>query len=410
MPSQGPFYPLTWASVAVPGSPSALAWTSPDGADLSDDSYAGCLFTAFVSDERSEYLRGVDVPFSMPLDAEIDGLTVAIERKELGSDVRDHELTLVYQGAAIGDDKAADGEWPASDTVATYGGTSDDWNAGLTPLILASPLFGVQLRVRSTSGAAPQALVDGITLQAAYTPATAGAGTGSKVRDRVRSMLRDFDLRRPLVDLARLDNAIAESHMLVAAMMKKGEAIADSAFTIAPGANTFSLPTTLNGRSSSALYDGELRLRRSRDGWFMRRRTLDQVDAMRAGLADGRRGPPTDYALWEESDGTVRGLCYPRADRAERIDLFYRSVPDDMRDAVDIDVSSTQMGRELRAGLVHLAAGTLALSLPQAVLARNGLTHRVARVWTDVAHRTIYSATAADHDVVGVGGTERLVS
>jgi hypothetical protein len=396
-----------FASVA----PGDVAWLGPGAAGASDNVYASTQFTLAVSDEQTEALRATDFPLLVDPDATMTGVVVAIERSEVGSDVRDAYVQLVYQGAVIGESRAVffGDEWPAVDAVATYGASDDDWNAGLTPFIVNDPTFGVQLIATSQSGAAPVARVDGITMAAHFVPALASVGTPPKLRDRVRTLLRDTDVRAVAFDTPEIDVALADAYTVFRATQMAHAADVPNAFTIQAGANTFALPTSDNDRDSPLEYAGEVRLQRARDGVFMKQQSMAKIEAMRFGLADARRGAPTDYVVWEDSVGTVRGLCYPRAERDEPINLFSRTLADDTRDGVDFDAEILNLSRQQIAAVIYLAAADLAgRMIPEALKTRRLSAQMPAR-WRSEGLRLAYSARAEHSAMEAIGRTLRMV-
>lgn len=169
MPTLGPLAFTAFSSEPVPA---GLPWPAPSNAASSDDVATFIDFTLGVSDEVSEDLRGVEAPFEVDLDATVNEVQIFIERSEVGSDVRDAVVRLVYLGAPIGDNKADATEWPPADAVATYTWTEQELaDAGVTPAVVNDPTFGAQLRITSMSGTGPRGRVDAITASVTFTAA-----------------------------------------------------------------------------------------------------------------------------------------------------------------------------------------------------------------------------------------------
>jgi hypothetical protein len=408
MASQGPFYGTVFASVA----PGDSAWATPASAGASDDAWAIFTVPAFTIGAQSDALRVTDFPFVVAPDATGQGLEVAIERSELGASVYDVEVRLVYQGAVIGENKLAAGEWPTVDAALTYGGALDDWDADISPLIVNDPTFGVQIVVGgdNVGGIAGEAWVDGIRMTYHFALAPPSAATNPKLSDRVREMLRDQDARQGEFSTPEIDNALSDAYLVFRAMQPAHAAHVPSALTIRIGANTFALPTSDDDRESAMEYAGDIRLQRASDGVFLKHRSRVEVERMRTGLADGRRGRPTHFTLWEEADGEVQGLCYPRTDRDEPLNVFSRSLADDPRDFADLDAATFDLNRAQRAAVVYLAAADLAARMaPPALALRRLSVHAPAR-WRAQAHRIAYDTHAEHAALESVGRTMRGVA
>ncbi len=71
-------------------------------------------------------------------------------------------------------------------------------------------------------------------------------------------------------------------------------------------------------------YAGDIRIQRARDGVFLKRVSMDEMDRLRDGLAATRRGLPRCFALWEEANGRLSGLCYPIPESPEPCHIMYR--------------------------------------------------------------------------------------
>jgi len=215
------------------------------------------------------------------------------------------------------------------------------------------------------------------------------------LRDRVIFMLRDHQMLRRM-DAPMIDNAIADAYIALRSMQVAHEVFLPRAFTINQGASAFALPTSDDDRDSRIEYAGGIRLQRDRDKVFLRRRSMSEITRMREGLADGRRGPPRAFALWEESDGEVHGLCYPRADRDEPINLFCQRLPDDPRDAADAEAALFELDREQRTAVVLIAASNLAAGMRDDEMAERGLSPTMPTQWLAEAHRMIYAHEGLD--------------
>jgi hypothetical protein len=171
--SQGPNSPGACASESIVGD---VAWTDPSNALSSNNVYATC---ALLVGQTTHYLLFQEFGFTAAGIAAVTGITLRIERKQLalGTAV-DLEVVLFSDdfdlSAPHGDNKAAVGAWPESDTVATYGGASDLW--GWTSQEIISGIGGpggIQAALRVTG---PGTLnVDHATMTLDYTTAGGGA-------------------------------------------------------------------------------------------------------------------------------------------------------------------------------------------------------------------------------------------
>ena len=271
------------------------------------------------------------------------------------------------------------------------------------------PTFGVQLRATNQSGAGPTARVDAIRATAYYTVALPSAGTGSKIRSRVRELIRDTDFRDPM-DEVQVDESIAAAYLMLTSAMPASVLEIQNATRISAGANTFSLPSTAAGRVSPLSYSGELRLKRRADGIFLRRRTLEELNRLRFGLADARRGPPSDFAIWETDSGVVEGLCYPRADRDHDLDLFATLEPDDLLEAPDMDAALIALESHGRAALAVLAASRLVHRMTDDEIARRRLSRRIVDQWQRYATAISLRAAQRRADLESVAAPARRVA
>jgi len=68
-------------------------------------------------------------------------------------------VKLRYDGSDIGDNKGTSTQLGTTETLYSFGGASDLWNATLTPSIINSSTFGVHCDVYSSSGSYVQAVV-----------------------------------------------------------------------------------------------------------------------------------------------------------------------------------------------------------------------------------------------------------
>ncbi|HET6352375.1 MAG TPA: Ig-like domain-containing protein [Coriobacteriia bacterium] len=146
--------PNVATSGANDASAGTTAWTNPGNVAGDDGTYA----TSNVgTNSTSQYLNATGFGFNIPAGANINGITVAVDRMSSGTTApfaRDHTIQLLNGGSRAGDNKAATGtNWPTGGTaIATYGSASDSWGRQWTPAEINASDFGVSLRVSNTNG------------------------------------------------------------------------------------------------------------------------------------------------------------------------------------------------------------------------------------------------------------------
>ena len=149
MASQGPNYPGTVTTQIGPSGDND--WLTPDNIGADDGSEAQITAATYDTNDHSYRLRARNFGFSIPDGATIDGIVVEIERRAFAGSAQDQEVQLFDDaGSLVGDNKATATAWPSTAGVATYGSSSDDWNAGLTVTDLNSLTAGVALIVLAT--------------------------------------------------------------------------------------------------------------------------------------------------------------------------------------------------------------------------------------------------------------------
>jgi hypothetical protein len=147
------------------------------------------MFYQSWSNEDSDYLdvTGFDA-LAIPAGATTVGFEVLIERNaSFGSIgfVRDLTVQLIVGGSATGDNKAKTGagnEWPATDTVVTYGGAADKWSTTPTNTQLNASDFGVRIQARAWRDGSPaSASIDKVTIRVHYTGAAGDTDEDNKI-------------------------------------------------------------------------------------------------------------------------------------------------------------------------------------------------------------------------------------
>jgi hypothetical protein len=138
------------------------------------------------TDTTSQILRATNFGFSaeVPAGSTIDGIEVGVERLVSGlppppaDEVMDLLVRLRTGSGQAGDDKAdIVTAWTSTDTEIIYGGSGDDWNAGLDDGDVRSTDFGLDFRAqRNDIGDKPISQVDAIRMRVHYTPPPVSPG------------------------------------------------------------------------------------------------------------------------------------------------------------------------------------------------------------------------------------------
>lgn len=150
-----------------------LAWTNPGNAISSNSIFATVAING-PGTQSSQYLRTTNYGFSIPLNANIIGITVRIGRcssdVRAGADIKDLEVNLLKGGAMFGSNLAdTSTEWPKGPSISAknYGGNTENWGVTWTPTDINDPNFGVSLRANSDNDRT--ATVDYMRISVTYT-------------------------------------------------------------------------------------------------------------------------------------------------------------------------------------------------------------------------------------------------
>jgi hypothetical protein len=225
--------------------------------------------------------------------------------------------------------------------------------------------------------------------------------TLASVRARCQQKLRDTDLRRNWFSPVDYDQAITEEFIDVSGQLPTPYLLTASAFTIAAGLDTFTLPLTHE-------YGGDLRFQKQSDLRFLTERTVEEIDALRAGDIEGHVDVPTQFCLWEEADKTVQGRCWPRSRATETIDMFASIMADDLR-AVDMDAVSVDLSLLASAALVNLVCAALLDSVPAEQASARNFNSKAAAGWRSAAGRMLWKDAARRHNLMSAGAVQRWV-
>ena len=116
---------------------------------------SGVISQTLTSPGYTNYLFFYDFDLNIPTSATIIGVTVSVPEMVQGGTAVDHSVKLVVGGTPAGVDHADPMPWSTSGfRTTTYGSSTDDWGAGLTPTTAnanGTSGFGVALSVAVTS-------------------------------------------------------------------------------------------------------------------------------------------------------------------------------------------------------------------------------------------------------------------
>ena len=164
--SEGPDSPGTAADDNAVGT---VAWTNPDNAKVSDDTYAqGAATGASI---YTHYLKATNFGFSIPSGATIDGIIVEIEKKGVGTGFfRDEAIKIVKSDGSIGTTNKAIGDnWPTTEAYVSHGASDDLWSESWTAEDINNSNFGVVIQTYIQTELTTYTRVDHIRITVYYT-------------------------------------------------------------------------------------------------------------------------------------------------------------------------------------------------------------------------------------------------
>lgn len=177
MASTGYAFAGTGANSASAGS---NPWANATRVTADDDSYATSTDDN-SGDAKSQMLRATNFGFAVPAGATVTSADVRIRRKmDVGGGMTSSNYQLINEDAAIGSAQVVNGAWATTEEAAVVSGS---WNANLTPAIVNSATFGVQMQaVWDGAGMGTlSAHVDSVEINVNYTESPSGdsgAGVG----------------------------------------------------------------------------------------------------------------------------------------------------------------------------------------------------------------------------------------
>ena len=107
--------------------------------------------------------------FSIPATDIIDGIVVEVEKRVssggTGGNIRDSEAYLTKDAStSVGTDESVGGNWPASDTYVSYGGTGYLWGTTWTAAEINSGNFGFIIKAIKSGGGTRRPRIDHIRI------------------------------------------------------------------------------------------------------------------------------------------------------------------------------------------------------------------------------------------------------
>lgn len=219
-------------------------------------------------------------------------------------------------------------------------------------------------------------------------------------------------------DSVACDMALTDAYIALQSELPQPTLYTASALTISAGAETFSLPVTITSSgfgTGTVEYAGQVDLRLASNGSFLERKTLDELNAYRAGSASVPLGIPQIFALYEDRSTVVQGRCYPGALAAQACDMFASISADDLRDYVGtggtegLDTVTTQLGRQGAAALVNRAAAFLVARMDEPTLKKRGINPAVVQLWLKESDDLAYAEAGRRLALESNGATQRRV-
>lgn len=170
--SSGPNYASTAVDDAGTGT---LTWTSPGNATATDNQKASVALTKNTG--ISHYIKATGFGFSIPQDAQIDGVVVEWEKSDSldagAGETRDNAVRIVKSDVIGATDKSNTNNWTTTDTFVSHGASTDLWGETWTAADINSSTFGAAISAKnvkiSGGGAATTAYVDSVRITVYYT-------------------------------------------------------------------------------------------------------------------------------------------------------------------------------------------------------------------------------------------------
>jgi len=148
---------------------SYIDWANTDNVRTSNDAWATA---ALDRDEQTETILATNFGFGVPGGATILGILVQVEARTSGlasGAIREYNLQMYRDGAAVGDNLATGGNWSGSyDTVYDSGGSTNMWGTTWTVAQINNPGTGVIFSAKEQNTADETAQIDHIKATVYY--------------------------------------------------------------------------------------------------------------------------------------------------------------------------------------------------------------------------------------------------
>jgi hypothetical protein len=223
------------------------------------------------------------------------------------------------------------------------------------------------------------------------------ASTLVKVRRAVRFRLRDFVVSKQAISTIELNEIIQSNTRYVSGCIPLGEKWVSGAsgIVVTAGSDTSTLP-------SGVEYTDVLELRRTVDGYILKKRTREEMNLMfwtKHITSTKEHAEPTDYCLMENEAQSVAIRFQSPALTTTTIDLLRRVLPSDLiADTTEIPFSTLAIE-----AITDLSSFEALAKLPPVVLEEKKLNPSVGSLWGKRAEDNIRHETERLHKLRGVG-------
>ncbi len=226
------------------------------------------------------------------------------------------------------------------------------------------------------------------------------------IRMKVDIRLRQMDTKNRSYSTVEVDQAVRDKYVAIHALLPPAHVAETAAFTISAGGDTFT--PTLSGTTYSDALDVRLQLQST--GQFLKKATVEELDAFRNSQPTPLLSVPSLFALWEDHQGVVRGRCYPGAAAAQVVNLFRSRSHVVPFSATDLDTVAVYFNEAACNALAASVAADLLMALPDEELKKRRLNREIASVWHREAETVWYQEEARRNDLESIGRTQRWVS
>ena len=124
-------------------------WSNPTNAEVSDNVYATSIIPANIAGTSSNYLKATNFGFNIPINSNINGIKVEVEKKaDSSSGGGQDKAVRIVKGGVVGSTDNSDlTHWTTTDTYFIYGSAFYLWGEIWTPADINNSLFGFAISV-----------------------------------------------------------------------------------------------------------------------------------------------------------------------------------------------------------------------------------------------------------------------